>query len=140
MSFLKNVFKKKPGGSMVGNLFRKGINMASGGVLGTGEQIAKRDANDAINQQYNAILATQGKAVADTYKSLAMTGASPDSILGMLQPKAAESEPKKPFLDLNDFLKLPTINHGMDTKQMPIVPILIGVAALIFLPKLLSKK
>jgi hypothetical protein len=34
--FLKKVFKKKPGGTAIGNLIRLGVNKASGGILGTG--------------------------------------------------------------------------------------------------------
>lgn len=34
--FLKKVFKKKPGGTVVGNLIRLAANKATGGILGTG--------------------------------------------------------------------------------------------------------
>lgn len=34
--FLKKVFKKKPGGTAIGNLIRLAANKATGGILGTG--------------------------------------------------------------------------------------------------------
>lgn len=34
--FLKKVFKKKPGGTVIGNLIRVAANKATGGILGTG--------------------------------------------------------------------------------------------------------
>lgn len=36
MSFLKNLFKKKPGGTVFGNLLRAASNKATGGILGNG--------------------------------------------------------------------------------------------------------
>jgi len=36
MSWLKNIFKKKPGGTFFGNLLRSGASAASGGILGQG--------------------------------------------------------------------------------------------------------
>lgn len=53
MSFFKNLFKRKPGGTFFGNLLRGVANKATGGLLGNGammisqEDADKRDLSDA---------------------------------------------------------------------------------------------
>ncbi len=51
MGFFKNIFKKKKGGTLFGNLIRGVANKASGGVLGNGEQLAKWEAEQAQKEQ-----------------------------------------------------------------------------------------
>ena len=58
---LLSIFKRKPGGTMVGNLFRKAAGMATQGILGNGNMMIsqtdsdKRDLSDAdFEQKYNA--------------------------------------------------------------------------------------
>ena len=52
MAFLGGLFKRKPGGTLIGNLFRKVANAATGGILGNGagmitqEEADARDLND----------------------------------------------------------------------------------------------
>ena len=43
MSFLKKIFKKKKGGTMLGNLIRGVAKKVSGGKLGTGKHMLKDD-------------------------------------------------------------------------------------------------
>jgi hypothetical protein len=53
MGFLSNLFKRKPGGTVIGNLFRGVASAASGGILGNGAMMIsqqdadKRDLTDA---------------------------------------------------------------------------------------------
>jgi hypothetical protein len=44
MSFLGGIFKKKPGGTLFGNLLRSGASMATGGLLGSGKNMIPLDA------------------------------------------------------------------------------------------------
>jgi len=39
MSWISDIFKKKPGGSGVGNFIRGALNTVSGGLLGTGKNV-----------------------------------------------------------------------------------------------------
>lgn len=55
MGFFKKLFKKKKGGTFFGNLLRKGANVASGGILGNGVQLAKNDAKFEA-QEMQAVL------------------------------------------------------------------------------------
>lgn len=52
MGFFKNLFKKKKGGTLLGNLVRGVANKASGGILGNGVQLAKNDAK-IEQREYN---------------------------------------------------------------------------------------
>lgn len=58
MGFFKNIFKKKPGGTFLGNLIRKGANVASGGVLGNGTELRAWEAKQEVSQQ-NQLLQKQ---------------------------------------------------------------------------------
>ena len=44
MGFFKNIFKKKKGGTLVGNLLRGVSSAATGGILGSGAGLAKWEA------------------------------------------------------------------------------------------------
>lgn len=44
MGFFKKLFRKKKGGTFFGNLFRGAANKLTGGILGSGRQLAKNDA------------------------------------------------------------------------------------------------
>ncbi len=64
MGFLKNIFKRKPGGTLVGNLLRGGSSAMTGGILGSGAGLAKWEAEQAAkaNQEYiRSISQNQGK-------------------------------------------------------------------------------
>ena len=54
MSFLSGLFKRKPGGTFVGNLIRGAANKASGGLLGNGAMILKP--NEAPVEANNRLL------------------------------------------------------------------------------------
>lgn len=47
MSFFSNIFKKKSGGTVVGNLIRGVASTATGGILGQGTELAKWEAEQA---------------------------------------------------------------------------------------------
>lgn len=48
MSFLSKIFKKKKGGTLVGNLIRGVANSASGGILGNGQNMKKDEPSEQI--------------------------------------------------------------------------------------------
>ncbi|MFI1773761.1 hypothetical protein [Thalassobellus citreus] len=60
MGFFKKLFKKKKGGTFFGNLIRKASNVATGGILGNGEQLAKQDAKFE-QQEYDRAVSQQQK-------------------------------------------------------------------------------
>lgn len=49
MSFFKDLFKRKPGGTFLGNLLRSAAHTASGGMLGNGAMMLKSD--ESANSQ-----------------------------------------------------------------------------------------
>lgn len=65
MGFLGGLFKKKPGGTFVGNLFRKATNAVSGGLFGTGASKAAQDANDLANLSEDAYKKKYGMSKQD---------------------------------------------------------------------------
>lgn len=51
MGFLSNIFKKKKGGTFVGNLLRGGASAFTGGLLGSGAGLQKWEAEQAQKEQ-----------------------------------------------------------------------------------------
>lgn len=51
MGFLSGIFKKKKGGTLVGNLLRGGASAMTGGLLGSGQGLANWEAEQAREQQ-----------------------------------------------------------------------------------------
>lgn len=51
MGFLSNIFKKKKGGTFVGNLLRGASSSVTGGILGSGAGLAKWEAEQAQKEQ-----------------------------------------------------------------------------------------
>ncbi|AGO49231.1 structural protein [Cellulophaga phage phi18:4] len=58
MGFFKNIFKKKKGGTFLGNLVRGVSSSATGGILGSGAGLAKWEAEQAQKEQ-DAMVAQQ---------------------------------------------------------------------------------
>ena len=56
----KDLFKRKVGGSVIGNLIRKGVNLASGGILGNGALKLQ----PGQTTQQNNLIALQGVGAA----------------------------------------------------------------------------
>jgi len=58
MSLFKNLFKKKPGGTLVGNLLRGVANQATGGILGNGAariEVGQSQTNAQLGQRQEVI-------------------------------------------------------------------------------------
>lgn len=72
MSFLKNIFKKKPGGTLVGNLLRVGVNKASGGIMGTGANMLPADSQASVNSAAADATAAIGQAYLQTPQGTAL--------------------------------------------------------------------
>lgn len=60
MGFLTGLFKKKVGGTVVGNLLRGVVNTASKGLLGTGAGILTQEQSDKETMTDAAFLAKYG--------------------------------------------------------------------------------
>lgn len=58
---LKDLFKRKPGGTFVGNLLRGAANKASGGVLGNGAMMITQEQADIRDLSNDAYIAKYGK-------------------------------------------------------------------------------
>lgn len=71
MGFLKKLFKKKKGGTKLGNLIRGVANKVSGGKLGTGKNMLKVDEvpNDDLSQATASLIKT------GSYKDGSVVGA-----------------------------------------------------------------
>lgn len=69
---LKKLFKRKPGGTMVGNLLRAGVRTATGGILGNGALMISKEEYEAKNRgektsnerEKNYLLETAGAGLA----------------------------------------------------------------------------
>ena len=64
MGFFKKLFKRKKGGTFVGNLIRKVSSKATGGVLGSGAGLKRWEAQQAQKEQNEAISNAVAKATA----------------------------------------------------------------------------
>lgn len=92
MSFLKNIFKKKVGGTLVGNLIRIGANKLTNGILGNGAGILQppvispitptlNPSSDALAQKARQDLIDSG-INPDTGQPFAKTGGAAAGALG----------------------------------------------------------
>ena len=59
MGFFSNIFKKKKGGTLFGNLLRGAASTATGGILGSGAGLAKWEAEQEQIEYDKAYKATQ---------------------------------------------------------------------------------
>lgn len=62
MGFFSNIFKKKKGGTFFGNLVRGVANTATGGILGTGKELATWQAKTE-ESEYNKALAENQRLI-----------------------------------------------------------------------------
>lgn len=51
MGFFKNIFKRKEGGTVFGNLLRGGASAMTGGMLGSGQGLAKWEQEQELKRQ-----------------------------------------------------------------------------------------
>lgn len=101
MGLFKSIFRRKPGGTMLGNIFRgvaKAIPIAgpllgNGGMMITAEQAAERAAKEAAGQTANlpilndAAKAQIGAGVAGAYESIVALG-QPQGVYNPANPLA----------------------------------------------------
>jgi hypothetical protein len=70
MGLFKNIMKKKPGGTLVGNLVRGVANNLSGGVIGSGVNRLPTEVSNGANltaqNQMKVLQETAGKGLADS--------------------------------------------------------------------------
>jgi len=60
----KQLFKRKPGGTVLGNLIRKGVNMSTGGLLGNGLfKLEEGETVENSNQRASDVLGGQAEAL-----------------------------------------------------------------------------
>lgn len=89
MGFLSNIFKKKPGGTVVGNLIRGVVNKASSGVLGTGAgMISQKDYDKRVLTDvefYSRYGETKNGVVLPEYQQTAANQPTPETKTPLLQ-------------------------------------------------------
>lgn len=70
MSVLSKIFKRKPGGTFVGNLIRNQVKTLSGGLLGNGAMLLKEDNKTvepgALLPQHNESIIEKSKQALDS--------------------------------------------------------------------------
>lgn len=99
MAFLKNLFKRKPGGTFVGNLIRGAANKFSGGLLGNGAMMIKPD--ETPQQADTRLIKSVGSGVA-AFDNMASQSVRTDEVTQTVTEKlksGAETQ-KKPALAL----------------------------------------
>ncbi|WP_142786097.1 hypothetical protein [Changchengzhania lutea] len=96
MGFFKKLFKKKKGGTFFGNLLRKGANVATGGILGSGAGLAARDARDE-QREYDAAVAAQDARNAAASRIGTKIGTALQPTVKRLTDSAPVQDAKKAF-------------------------------------------
>ena len=94
MGFFKNIFKKKKGGTFVGNLIRGVASTATGGVLGSGAGLANWEAEQEA-KELNALkaqIASQQKQInAKQFGADLVNSAIKNGTGGQTDPNVGES-------------------------------------------------
>ncbi len=94
MGFFSNIFKKKKGGTFVGNLIRSGAKAATGGLLGNGDSLRQWEESQAIQEQTQAV-----------QQSAQATANQIGSILGnALKPSVDSAMNSKPVTDAQNMV------------------------------------
>ena len=115
MSFFKKLFKRKKGGTFIGNLIRGVANKATGGILGNGVGLAKWEAkqekkeyNKAVQDEVNKRLKqSQAYNQGVNYGGQAMGQLTPmtQPYVGGLAPKSYTNETAATTTSAKDWLK-----------------------------------
>lgn len=126
MGFFGNLFKKKKGGTFFGNLLRGASNIATGGILGSGAQLAKND---------------EKLAQAEFEKAKALENANSKNSTAFQIGAALGSPLKKPFnkvvteSDASKKLQNQQIMAWFKRNWIKIVGGIVSIVAIIFLIK-----
>lgn len=94
MGLFKNIFKKKEGGTLVGNLVRKVANSASSGVLGNGLAMIgpDRDQQDVHNDVVQGLAVGLGSGLVNgVYAAQNNGGLAPEKFVTNVQDAATKS-------------------------------------------------
>lgn len=157
MSFLSKIFKKKPGGSFIGNLFRKVASSATGGLIGSGQNKIQNDQNalytlseDAYKKEYGMSkkdgAARMGIDWQDTTPKLLSSSSNNNTGTLVLNPNTGVYENQdstlgklfsEPF-DLGKYIKLPSVPVGADNSWIKYI--FIALAVFLIIPRLLPSK
>src|SRR5215831_11911523 len=120
-----NLFKKKPGGTLVGNFIRGVSSTASFGLLGSGKGMIPADDGSQVPEWFSGDASGQsGGGVADTIKQILSGNAGGD---------------QKPLIDLSNLIKLPSLSVGANDKTMNVIKLIgFSIAGLIGVKLLMS--
>lgn len=119
------LFSKKPGGSFIGNLLRKGVNMASKGMLGNGEGVMGAEWDTDGDGKFS-------KEETANWKKNKASGV-PQTV-SATQPLSVNTQP----IDLSQLVKLPSVNVGTDNKTNIILWAVVGILGIFVISKALK--
>lgn len=127
--------QKNPNGSLFGNLLRKVASSATGGILGNGDMLRKRNAKIEEEESTKGL-----ETVAEREKRIAaeMMKSATDNLPVKAPNISAMIADTKP-LDLSGLVKLPIIEHGADKNTSAILWVALGVGALFIIGSLAKK-
>ncbi|UAY54794.1 hypothetical protein [Arachidicoccus terrestris] len=129
------LFSKKPGGTFFGNLLRGVANTATGGLLGNGDNMIPVGGT-MTNKEYARRIAEATKKQNSLLNGLNSAAASvlpSASNTPTIRNTSASRSPSDPLVDLNDYVKLPTLNMGVDTGNQNNLILLVGGGLLLYL-------
>lgn len=103
MGFLSGLFKRKKGGTFVGNLIRGVANKATGGVLGNGADLAKWEAEQAQKEFDKQYQETKAKLAQNQAYNQGSTLGNQFNVMDANDPRvgATKKEAMKNFLKDN---------------------------------------
>jgi len=106
MGFLSGLFKKKAGGTMVGNLLRGVVNKATNGILGNGAGIINQEQEDILYLPDTDFIAKYGYTKAVIQKQME-TGVAPPPLIPInpAQSNQIETTNSNPMQKVTDFFK-----------------------------------
>lgn len=129
MAFFK-FLKRKPGGTIVGNFLRGASNQLSGGILGNGAALLPPKVSDPMQLGQN-----MEQIRREALQQLPTSNAKDNSLVNIAQSLMPDGK-----LDLNNFIKLPTIEHGVEQKTQKNTMIIFGVLAAVVLIFIFKKR
>ena len=135
MGFLGGLFKKKAGGTMVGNLLRGVANKATNGILGNGAGIINQEQEDILYLPDTDFIAKYGYTKAVIQKQME-TGVAPPVLL----PTANISPAKSNQVETEKVKLMDKIKDFFKTSEGKIVGYILVIGVVIFLWKKFGKR
>jgi len=118
MSFFSNLFKKKPGGTLVGNLLRgvaQSVPIVGGTVIGTGKdkiELGQTQTNGELASQYNQLAQQQAVSYTHDADGNIVGSIAPVTVSASSGTSPGVTQPQQ--IDLNDYIKAPDVTVKPD--------------------------